>query len=59
LNGECANRRLSQRRGSPHVTVPNFVPSGCFYPFAPVETVERRTRIGPLMTSRVSFEDMR
>lgn len=28
-NGRCANRGLSQRRGSPHPTVPIFVPTGC------------------------------
>src|SRR5713101_4179627 len=27
LNGKCANTKLSQRRGSPHGTVPNFVPT--------------------------------
>src|ERR1700692_4849659 len=27
LNGKCANSGLSQQRGSPHATVPNFVPT--------------------------------
>src|ERR1035438_2408568 len=26
LNCKCANSKLSQQRGSPHLTVPNFVP---------------------------------
>jgi hypothetical protein len=26
INGKCANLKLSQRRGSPHFTVPSFVP---------------------------------
>src|SRR5215831_16217722 len=31
INGKCANRKLSQWRGSPHETVPNFVPSARLY----------------------------
>jgi hypothetical protein len=27
MNCKCANPRLSQRRGSPQLTVPNFVPT--------------------------------
>src|SRR3984957_17223027 len=30
LNGKCANSKLSQQRGSPHLTVPNIVPSQPF-----------------------------
>ena len=31
LNGKCANTKLSQQRGSPHVTVSKSVPPGSFY----------------------------
>ena len=31
LNCMCANSKLSQQRGSPHVTVPNFVPTQLFH----------------------------
>ena len=27
LNGKCANSKLSQQRGSPQLTMPNFVPT--------------------------------
>ena len=41
LNGKCANRTLSQQKGSPPTTVPKFVPTPCTAPFRTVATAER------------------
>src|SRR5215469_5254326 len=47
LSGKCANRRLSQPRGSPHSRVPKFVPTGeSFLPFPFIRHLEIGAKSG-------------
>src|SRR5215469_16101694 len=62
-NGMCANSKLSQQRGSPHFTVPNFVPTqprngvqddiadGCFAAYIPSRASRQEAR-RPTVQSR-------
>jgi superfamily II DNA/RNA helicase len=42
----CANSKLSQQRGSPHCTVPNFVPTNYDLPEAAENFIHRVGRTG-------------
>jgi len=46
----CANFKLSQPRGSPHKSVPNFVPSGGLLRLVLGVTVSARSRIATALS---------
>src|ERR1700688_3141401 len=45
LNRKCANSKLSQQRGSPQATVPNFVPTTKPYRVLPSNSLPRATAL--------------